>query len=360
MNQIIKNIFSILIIFNLIFLNLLSCYANEGTTLKGFVTNKSFKPISLKVDEIEKQNFWELKRNLEDGSLVPTEGLQLTTQSTMDYSLFINDTIINIPKSTKFVGQISEVVPSKKFGKRGFYRVDFDKAICPGGEVIPLKASITSKSELMTYSPAKHVGKATLGLIGGGLLGALFTYKLGGLGLAIATEGYSIAAGAALGGFLGTVGGIVSKGKEATIEPGDEVSILPVDEVGVNILNQVSCKLPPIKEKLVETTENVDLEILKVKQKKNFFGDLIKIDIKFANNSNEKIRFSNFCLRDSQGKEYTPSIIDVDSDPFIDVAPNRKLQTRLEFVVEYPKTSHWLVLKDRNFSRELGKWKVKE
>ncbi|MBI3591630.1 MAG: hypothetical protein HY094_09685 [Candidatus Melainabacteria bacterium] len=319
--------------------------------------------MKLKVFNVDKEFFYTSDRNLDDGSYVPKLNLEVTAENTLDYSLILEDENIFIPESTKFTGHISEIDPPKKFNKNGYFKVTFDKAICPDGTEINLKSSLTSKSEHKVYSPLQHLGKTALSLVGGSLAGALVTLNLGGLGLAAATHGYSLAVGAGAGGFLGTVGGVVSSGKKARIEPGSELTMVPVDDVSLEQLKQVTCKKsePKEKEEVVKNDKNekVDLKILSVKKNKYALGEaMLKINIRITNNSKDIYRLNNFFLLDSQGKEYTTSIVDVDEDIFKDFPPKITKTANLEFFVDHPKASHWLVLKDRNFSEEIGKWKI--
>ena len=325
---------------------------------QGYITNKIYKPLKLKVFELDKDSLFTIEKNLEDNSYIPNLNLKITAENALDYSLTVNDENIFIPKSTKFSGYISEIEPPKSFNRRGFYRVTFENAICPDGQNIYLKPNITSKSKGETYNPLQHLGKTTLGLLGGSLAGTLFTYQLGGLGLALASHGYSLAAGAALGGFIGTVSGVASTGKSPTIEPGSDLIIAPLDEISFEQLKQITCKSIE-EENLVTEPQKADLKILSVKEKKDFSGETaFKIKVEFTNNSNENYRLGNFFLRDSQGKEYNTSFINADDEIFTDFPPKQTKIATLEFFVEHPKASHWIVLKNKTFNEEIGSWEI--
>lgn len=354
-------------IFRVIFIFLLFCFlpasASSDSLVKGYITNKAFNPLTLKVLKIGSDFFYLDDKNLEDESYVPHLNQKITAENLNDYSLTLDDNNIFIPESTKFSGYISDIQSARKFDKKGFYKVTFDEVTCPNGETHYLKNQIISKSERDTYNPFHHIGKTTLSLLGGSLAGALFSYQLGSLGLAIATHGYSLAVGAAAGGFIGTASGLVSSGKNASVEPGNELILAPVDEVSLEQLKQIACKKEDkkVSSEVAETPENknVQLDILSIKEKKDLLGDsLLKIEVRFTNNTDKLYRLSNFFLRDSQGKEYTTSIIDVNQDPFIDFPPKQTIVTNLEFFIDHPKAQHWLVLKDKNFSEDIASWKI--
>ncbi len=337
-----------------------ACIANESI-IHGYITNKIYKPIKLKIFQIDKDTIYQAEENLEDNSYTPFLNLKVTAEITTDYSIDSDKNNIFIPKATKLSGYISEIQSPRNFDRKGYFKIKFDKAVCPDGENILLESELSSRSEAKIYNPMRHIGKATLGLLGGSLVGTLFSFQFGGLPLAITSHGYSLAIGAATGGFLGAVGGIAAKGKKSSIELGDELIIVPIDDVSLGELNQVTCKnieIPEINEKPAPI--NVKVEILSIKEKKDLLGEsALKINIKFTNNSDKLYRLNNFFLKDSQGNEYTTSFTDVNSDIFLNFPPNEIKNAQIEFLVDHPKASHWLLLKDQSFNEVLGMWKIK-
>ncbi len=335
------------------------CIAN--TVFEGYITNKIYKPIKLKIFQIDKDSLYQAEENLDDNSYTPFLNLKVTAEITSDYSITADKNDIFIPKATKLSGHINKIQAPRSFDRRGYFKITFDKAICPDGKNIDLKSQLSSRSESRIYNPLRHLGKATLGLVGGSLAGALFSYQLGGLGLAVASHGYSFAIGAGTGGFLGALGGVAAKGKQSSIEPGDELVIVPIDDVSLGELNQVVCKNVEIVETNKEPAPtNVKVEIVSVKEKKDLLGEsALKINIKFTNNSDKLYRLNNFFLKDSQGNEYTTSFTDVTSDIFLNFPPNETKSAQIEFLVNHPKANHWLLLKDQSFNEVLGMWKIK-
>ncbi len=351
-----------LLVFSIFTFNIIvPCYASENnqSLIKGYISNKVYTPLKLKIFKIDKNSLLTIDRNLEDNTLTPTLNLNLVAESSSDYVLPVGDSSIFIPKSTKLLGYISEIIPAKSFNRSGFVKVSFNKAICPDGKTINLKSNFNSRSQLKVYRPLNHIGKATLGLLGGSLVGTLFSYQLGGLGLALASHGYSLASGAGAGGFIGLVGGIAARGKDASIELGDELNIVPLSDASLNELEQIVCSPLPAKNDFINP-EGINLEIVSFKEKKDWSGEkLFKIAIRFTNNTNKIYKSSNLVLRDSQGKEYIATSFDFNDDYFKEFPPNETRDANLDFFVEYPKANHWLVLKDNNFTKEIGMWKVK-
>lgn len=328
---------------------------------KGYISNKIFNPLKLKVFKIDNGFSYYSEINLDDNTVPPKINMKLTAENNNDYSFVLNDKEVFIPALTKFSGQISEITTPKRFNRRGLFKVVFDSAICPSGETIYLKDKIVSTSHTKSYNPFSHVGKTTLNLLGGSLAGTLFSYQLGGLGLAVATHGYSLATGAAVGGFVGTVGGIFSEGKVASLEAGTELLILPVDEVSIRQLEQVVCKNDQNDEPsiITENRKDIEVEILSTKQKNDILGEhLLSISVKVQNNSNENYRLNNFYLRDSQGKEYSTSLVDFNDESFENLQSNQVRVIKLDFYVDHPKASHWLILKNKTLSKNIGEWKV--
>src|SRR3989338_791311 len=216
-------VFYIVLIPALIFITASGSLAgeNSGSVFQGYITNKSYSPIKLRVFGIDPDSLYTLERNLDNNSFVPSVDLMITAESTQDYSVVFDDKNIFIPKSTKFIGSINEIIPPKSFNRVGFYKISFDEVICPDGQSINLMSKVTSSSIVNSYNPVRHLGKTTLSLIGGSLAGTLFAYNLGGFGLTLASHGYSLAAGAAAGGFIGAASGAFSRGKPSSIQPGN-------------------------------------------------------------------------------------------------------------------------------------------
>lgn len=340
------------------------CLANEpsknhSTILKGTITNKRFAPLKLKVFQIDKESLFFIERNLEDNSFIPEENLKITASVTSDNIYNLNDNEIMITSSTKLAGYITDIEPPKSFNREGYFNVTFNKVICPDGHITNLNKTLESKSVFKTYKTTHHVGKTVASLIGGSIAGILTSLQLGGIGTIVASNGYSLAAGATAGGFIGVVSGIVSKGKEATIEPGSTLTLAPVDEISLEKLKQIQCinHTKPVSD--ITKNKTVELEILSIKEKKELLGDaLLMINIKFTNNTDTFYKLNNFFLKDSQGKEYSPSIINREKELLVSFPPNKTTQARLDFFVNYPKATHWLVLKNNKFTNEIEKWEV--
>lgn len=357
-----KIIFSFLVL-NIFILNNCLAYENDDlsqTSLKGYITNKKFSPIKLKISDFDKSSFYIAERNLEDNSIEPYADLMINAYINEDYSLKYGDINVFIPKNTKFEGRITEIIPAKSFDRKGFYRVTFDKIICPDNSATVLKSIIVSRSKIKTYNPTSHFGKTIVNALGGAALGTLFSYQIGGLSLIAATHGYSLAAGAGAGGLIGTIIGVASKGKSATLEPGDSLNIIPIGDAGLAELQQFSCMQTLVENKIENTIpKDIKLDILSVKKRKNDFGENgFKITFKFENNSKSVYKLSDFVLRDSQGKEYMPTFVDFKGDFFEKFPPNQTKTSFVEFAVEHPKADHWLILKEKGFSKEIGRWNL--
>lgn len=337
-------------------------YEEDSRLIKGYISNKAYKPIKLKIFEIDKSLFNLLDRDLDDNTVTPFVDLKIVAETPEDYALNINEKSIFIPKSTKLIGLVSEITPAKSFNRNGLVKVTFDKAICPGGDVIELHSGFISRSVMKKYSPMNHVGKATLSLLGGSLIGTLLSYQLGGLGLIAATNGYSLAGGAAAGGFIGLLGGVASKGKNPAIQPGSELKIIPADDIGLEELTQLKCKKSNAIATIQDTKvpDGIEVKILSFGEKKDWSGEkLFKIKISFKNNTKISYKADNFVLRDSQGKEYFHTLTNFNDDIFNSFPPNETRIAALNFCIEYPKANHWLVLKNQAFTEELGVWKIK-
>ena len=75
----------------------------------------------------------------------------------------------------------------------------FDSLITADGREIPIEGKMTTKTNLAA-GIAKGVGVSTLHTVGGGLAGGYLALNLFGLEGAIASQGYTVLGGAAIGG----------------------------------------------------------------------------------------------------------------------------------------------------------------
>jgi len=130
-----------------------------------------------------------------------------------------------IPSGSIIVGRVTEVKKAARKSKAGMLAVSFTSLRLPNGSSRALNGSLTELSdETVTYDNEGQVTgrsskKRNVVFIGGGAAaGALIG--------AIAGGGSGAAIGAGVGAGLGIAGALLSKGKEAVVEPGTEFGVI--------------------------------------------------------------------------------------------------------------------------------------
>ena len=132
-----------------------------------------------------------------------------------------------IPAGSQVIGQVVNSIPAARFmaGSGGVLEIRFTSIQTPDGQRYPLSASVdTTQFKLQAETGgsrlAKGVGKAAVGAGLGAALGTAIGAIAGGM------PGRGAWSGAAIGGGLGTLGALASKGKELIIESGTQVPVL--------------------------------------------------------------------------------------------------------------------------------------
>ncbi|MDX1919984.1 MAG: hypothetical protein SFU25_04525 [Candidatus Caenarcaniphilales bacterium] len=123
-------------------------------------------------------------------------------------------------RGSKLIGKVVEVKPSRKAGRAGYVRVQFDTLKIKSGKEFPVKAEMTTES-----FKGKEAGKLVVYDLKLMTLGALWgTYnsiKWSPLA-AISTNGLSVAASAGVGVALGVIGSFRRKGETKSFFPGEK------------------------------------------------------------------------------------------------------------------------------------------
>ena len=262
----------------------------------------------------------------------------------------IGDKGIILPVGTVAHGSVREIKGGKRMGRNGWIELKFDYLITPDGREIPIEGQMTTKSNIAT-SIAKGVGTSTLHTVGGGLVGGYIALNLLGLEGAIASQGYTVLGGAAIGGAVGLCISLFKKGKDAMLSPGDEIKVRLTTKVNLPVLSDEALKQEETK------YDGLDIEITNFALEKDPFGEknTFAIDL-FINNFTEK-SFSSMeiALASESGNVYYPSIFGDNTLMFKTIKPHDKVRGRLSFAVDNPKRKHWLVFYDRQTRKPLTK-----
>jgi len=258
-----------------------------------------------------------------------------------------------IPKGSIIHGVVTTVEDPKNLGRNGYIVTVFDYLVTPDGRQIPINASLSTKENLAkgtAKNVVKHVGVTATG----GILGTLFAMNLLGVEAAIASNGMTLAGGAAIGGAVGLVSSLINKGKNVNIKPGDELKIKMVTDLEIPVMSREAFKEEDI------LYDGLDVTINKVAFEKDPFGeeDVITLDIKISNMSDKMFYAFDIALMNEIKNVYYPSPFGDTSLWFKKIEPGDVILGKLSFIIGNKKYKHWLVFYDRATRKPVAKYSI--
>ena len=186
-----------------------------------------------KTETLEKRDVIEMTVSQVLDGTFSLEGDEFFAEVTSDV---IGDKGVIIPKGTVAHGTITQTSEAKRLGRDGYLNLSFDYLVTPDGREIPIEGKMSTK-----LHPLKAATKIVATDIGytavGGVAGGLFALQALGIEAAIASQGYTLAGGAALGGTIGLGMSLYRKGKNVLIAPGDEIKVRILSDVELPVGN---------------------------------------------------------------------------------------------------------------------------
>lgn len=261
-----------------------------------------------------------------------------------------------LPGQWFVTGTVTEVAGRRRLGRDGFLTIKFDKLVSPDGKhIVPIDVTASTK-ESTAKSVAKVVGKDSIYVTKGAIFGALASVQLTGIPLAIATHGYSVAGGAALGATVGLIGALKRKGNVTTALQGEELKFRLDKPVMLPAFNEamLPSAAPPLK------IENLDIVIDKATFRSDPFGDkrskLLRVDFKMSNQTDKEYCFNNIVVVSDHNQMYYPYLLGNSlSERQKRVAPKSRGAGSITFGVSSKQQKYWLVLLDRGNEEELAR-----
>lgn len=328
----------------------LQAFAEEAspTVLKGSVIQTNKKNSSPTVNEndikeIQPGTTVDMVISTAVTTGVNVEGDEFFGKVSKDYCV---DGKVVIPKGTIVHGLVQEMEGPKRAGRNGYISTKFDYMITPDGREISIEGDNTTRDPKLKAA-AKVVGRASGYTAIGGVAGAIMVMKYGGIAAVAATEGYALAGGAAVGGAIGLTAAMLTKGKNAMLQPGAEVRIKLTDDLRLPTVNMPDA-----------SADNYALEGLKVKVlgfriDKDPFGELSEINLTLDVSNHTENTFSTFeiGLEDEYGNMFYPSPFGDTGMWFSKITPNSQLTSNITFNVDNVKAAHKLVF-FKQYTRE--------
>lgn len=255
-----------------------------------------------------------------------------------------------IPKGTIAHGKITQTGDPKRLGRQGWIALDFDYLITPDGREIPIEGKMSTK-----LHPVAEASKIVVQDVGytfaGGAVGGFLALNWLGLEAAIASQGYTIAGGAAVGGAIGLGMALIRKGHDVLIAPGDEI------RVKIN----TTVPLPVYKETALMQHEmfypGLDIHISDIKHEADPFGDVntITLTVMISNMSDKTFSGLDMALVNDYNSVFRPSIFGDTKIMFKQIRPGDKFAGRVSFSVDNVNRSFWLTFYDRRKGTALTK-----
>ena len=333
------------------------CVTFADTTLQGGVemSDKILK-------DLESELFTGKVENLERSDIIHmTVSQVLDTTINMEGDEFFAEVVndvkgdkgVIIPKGTYAHGRITQTTEAKRMGRAATISMDFDYLITPDGREIPIEGKMSTKLHPVA-NVAKIVAQDAGYTISGGLVGGFLALNWLGLEAAIASNGYTLAGGAAIGGAIGLGASLVRKGNEVLIAPGDEI------KVKIN----TSVSLPVYKDTALLQHEmfypGLDIKITNIKHQKDPFGEsnTITLTVMISNMSDKTISGLDSALVNDYNAVFRPSIFGDTRLMFKQLSPGEKYLGDISYSVDNMSRKFWLTFYDRRSKKPITKVSV--
>ena len=255
-----------------------------------------------------------------------------------------------LPKGTVAHGIITQTKEAKRLGRDGYVSLKFDYLVTPDGRHIPIEGGMTSKMH-----PLKQFGKIVATDVGytavGGVAGGWLALNTFGIEAAIASQGYTVAGGAAIGGTVGLIMSLYRKGKHALIAPGDQIKIRLKEKI----------ELPVYKDEALVQEEleypGFSVYITNIAYEKDPFGtpNTLALTIRVENLSDKTFAGMDTTLTNDYKQVFYPSVFEDTSMFFTQIKPGDRIIGKMYFAVNNVKGSYWLTFYDRYTKKELAK-----
>lgn len=349
-----KKLLSFIIISTLLLSNTAILQASEP--LKGSVSETTeFQPqqseiFTGKIETLERKDVINMTVSQVLDSSISIEGDEFFAEVTDDV---YGDKGIIIPKGTLAHGRLSNTSGPGKFGREATMDLVFDYLVTPDGREIPIEGKMSTKLHPVSQG-AKIIAQDIGYTVAGGAVGGLMALNWLGLGGAIASQGYTVAAGAAAGGVAGLGVALIRKGNHVMIAPGDEI------KVKIN----TSVDLPVYKEEALKQEEilyeGLTININDVKHEKDPFGEVntITLSLLISNMSDKTLSGFEMALVNDYNAKFSPSIFGDTKLMFRQIKPGDKLIGEVSFAVDNINRKFWLTFYDRKNNQVITKVSV--
>lgn len=302
------------------------------------------------VDKLDKENVVKMTVSQVLSSGYTVEGDEFFAEITQDV---LSTKGIIVPVGTVVHGVVGIIAEPKNMGRDGYVMLNFDYLITPDGRQIPIKGELTTKDNKVkgaVKTVAEHTGYTILGGVAGGIM----ALNMFGIEAAIASQGYTVAGGAAIGGVIGLTAAVVRKGEGVLIKPGDELKIKILSQSELPVFTKTAFRQEELR------YSGLDVRINNIVFEKDPFGEdnTITISLGVNNNSNKTFTAFDVALVSDTKNVFFPSPFGDTSLWFKTIAPGDRVVGKLSFSVNDRKRKHWLVFYDKSTKKALAKYSI--
>ncbi len=330
------------------------CWAMEP--LRGSVTeNDNYTPeqselFTGKIETLDRKDIINMTVSQVLDSSVSMEGDEFFAEVTSDV---YGDKGIIIPKGTVAHGRLDAIEEAKRLGRAAALNLSFDYLVTPDGREIPIEGRMSTK-----LHPVAETGKIIAQDVGytvaGGAVGGFVALQWLGLEAAIASQGYTLAGGAAIGGAIGLGAALIRKGHDVLIAPGDQIKVKVNTSVDLPVYRAEALK----QEELLY--DGLKININNVKHEKDPFGEVntITLSVLISNMSDKTLSGFDMVLVNDYGVKFSPSIFGDTKLMFKQIKPGDRLVADVSFAVDNINRNFWLTFFDRRTGKDITKISV--
>jgi hypothetical protein len=308
-----------------------------------------------------------------------TEELPKDTEVNLELNVYLNSEVSNIgdqvrarvsvpvadgqkillPAGWYVEGHVTEVVKQRRLGRNGYVTVKFDQLVSPDGSTpIPFNAELSTKENTI-IACSKIIAKDTVMVSQGALAGGLLSAQLTGIPVAIASQGYSVAIGGAVGATIGLIGALKRKGEISSFYPRESMKFKIATPIKITGFNQEMVA----KAKPKQLVKDVHLSIDKKSFRKSPYGDrlskLLTLDISVDNQSDKQYSFFNIAVISESDRHYHPSPLQ--GFGFLKkIEAHTTEKATITFNIENSKEKLYLVLLNSNNTIELTRTEIQD
>lgn len=326
-------------------------YAEEP--LKGSVTendNYQKKEDDLftgEIESLERKDIINMTVSQVLDSSISVEGDEFFAEVTSDV---YGDKGVIIPKGTVAHGRLDSTTEPKRLGKEASLTLSFDYLVTPDGREIPIEGKMTTK--LHPIAAGAKIAAQDLGYtVVGGAVGGLAALNWLGLEAAIASQGYTLAGGAAIGGVAGLGMALIRKGNHVLIAPGDEIKVKINTKVDLPVYKEEALKQEEV------LYDGLTININEIKHEKDPFGEAntITLTVLISNMSDKTLSGFDMALVNDYNAKFSPSIFGDTKLMFRQIKPGDKLIANVSFAVDNINRKFWLTFYDRKTNEVITK-----